>query len=438
MRPFFVHGSSGLKGEVTLPGDKSIAHRSIIVSSLSCGLTVIENFPASKDCLTTLNAFKKLGLKIRLDDIGTVCVFGKGLHGLKRPAGPIGVGESGTTLRLLLGILAGQNFKTELIADKSLSKRPMLRVNAPLRMMGARIIAKKSRQEEYPPLNIRGGRLKGIYYKMPVASAQVKSAILLAGLYAHGATRVIEPIKTRDHTERMLKLFKADIKVKQNNIVIKGDHELTSPRRIYIPGDISSASFFIAGAAILPDSCLLIKKVNLNPSRIGIINVLRRMGADIQLSAVSRQLSACEPAGNIIVRSSKLKGAVVKKHEVPSLIDELLVLMVAACFAHGETVFEDVGELRVKETDRIRSMCENLTRMGAKITVAGDAKCENIIIEGKKALQGTKVKSFSDHRTAMSMAIAGLAAEGSTSIDDLSCIDKSFPGFLILLKSLIS
>jgi 3-phosphoshikimate 1-carboxyvinyltransferase len=437
MRPFFVHGSSGLKGEIALPGDKSIAHRSIIVSSLSPGQTVIENFPANKDCLSTLNAFKKLGLKIEFRDSTRVCVIGRGLHGLSRAKGPISVGESGTTFRLLLGVLAGQNFETKLIAGKFLSKRPMLRVNAPLRIMGAKIISgRTTNQEEYPPITVGGGQLKGITYKMPVASAQVKSAILLAGLYARGVTQVIEPIQTRDHTERMLKLFKAGIQIKPNNIVITGNRELISPGRIYIPGDMSSASFFIVGATILPDSWLLIKKVNLNPSRIGIINVLRRMGANIQLSAISYQLSAGEPMGDIVIRSSKLKGTVVKKSEVPSLIDELPVLMVAACFARGETIFEGVGELRVKETDRIKSMCENLTRMGAKISVGRDTNSESIIIEEKKRLKGAKVKSFSDHRTAMSMIIAGLAAAGKTQIDDASCISKSFPDFLKILRLL--
>jgi 3-phosphoshikimate 1-carboxyvinyltransferase len=458
MRPFLVRESGGLKGEITLPGDKSIAHRAVIISALACGKTVISNFPVNQDCLATLNALKKLGLKIIRNNSRTITVFGKDLHGLTGPKSPVFVGESGTTLRLLLGVLAGQNFSAKLIVAKSLSNRPMLRVNAPLRMMGAEITAKRlpagrlppacrtgrdgqgqaglsADKEEYPPLTISGGSLKAITYKMPVASAQVKSAILLGGLYACGRTKVIEPIKTRDHTERMLKIFKADIKVKQNNIVIKGGHKLVSPGRIYIPGDISSASFFIVGAAILPDSRLLIKNVSLNPSRLGIINVLKRMNADIKVQQSA--LRSTEPAGDILIKSSKLKGITVKKKEIPSLIDELPILMVAACLAKGKAVFEGVRELRVKETDRIRSMLENLTQMGANIKVAKYAESENIVIEGGKKLKGAKVRSFSDHRTAMSMVIAGLVASGTTSIDSLDSINKSFPDFLTLLKPLL-
>jgi len=436
-----VKEACGLKGEITLPGDKSIAHRTIIISGLAPAKTVINNFPANQDCLATLKALKKFGLKIIQNNSCTVTVFGKGLHGLNKPKTPIFTGESGTTLRLLLGVLAGQNFQTRLIAGQSLSKRPMLRVNAPLRMMGAKITAKRKSphdKEEYPPLTIRGGNLRAISYKMPIPSAQVKSAILLAALFACGKTRVKEPIRTRDHTEQMLKMFKADIKLKQNNVVIKGGCELVSCGRIDIPGDISSASFFIVGAAILPDSRLLIRNVSLNPLRIGLIKVLKRMGADIkvQKSSASRIYSN-EPAGNIIVRSSKLKGTVVKKKEIPSLIDELPILMVAACCAQGATVFEGIGELRVKETDRIKSMLENLASMGAQIKVVRYPKSENIIIEAGKKLKGAKVKNFSDHRTAMSMVIAGLSASGNTSIDSLDCINKSFPDFLTRLKPLI-
>jgi 3-phosphoshikimate 1-carboxyvinyltransferase len=439
MRPFLVRGSGRLKGELTLSGDKSIAHRALIISALAPGKTVITNFPANKDCLATLNTLKKFGLKIKQEDSRTVTVFGKGLYGLAKPKGSVFIGESGTTLRLLLGVLAGQNFSTKLTAAKSLCRRPMLRVNAPLRMMGARITARRKSstgKEEYPPLAIRGGNLKAITYRMPVLSAQVKSAILLAGLYASGRTRVIEPVKTRDHTERMLKLFKADIKVKQNTIVIKGGPELSSPGRISIPGDISSAGFFITAAAILPGSRLLIKNVSLNPSRIGAINVLKRMRADIKLRRTGLR-SAGEPAGDIIIKSSSLKGVRVKREEIPSLIDELPVLMVAACLAKGKSVFEAVGELRVKETDRISSMQDNLARMGAHIRVEKHGRSENIVIEGSKQLKGAKVKSFSDHRTAMSLVIAGLSASGTTLIDNLDCINKSFPDFLALLKPLL-
>jgi 3-phosphoshikimate 1-carboxyvinyltransferase len=456
MKSLLIKPVFGLKGEITLSGDKSIAHRSIILSSLAPGKTTIENFPSNKDCQKTVSAFKKLGIKIRQKSTRkgdqVITVFGKGLEGLKKPKTAIFVGDSGTTLRLLLGVLAGQNFETKLIAGKSLSQRPMFRVTQPLRMMGAKIHARHALgNEEYPPVKIRGGSLRSITYKMPVASAQVKSAILLAGLYARGKTRVIEPISTRDHTERMLKLFKARIKVQQNSIVIKDGQELVSPGKIIIPGDISSASFFIALASFLPNAKLRIRKVSLNPSRYGVIRVLKRMGADIRVTGYALS-AAClpdrqgrqglrvtgyEPMGDIIVKGGILKGTVVKKEEMPSLIDELPILMVAASFAKGRTVFEGVGELRVKETDRIRSMSENLKKMGAIIQINRTAKAENIIIKGVKLLKGAKVKSFGDHRTAMSMVVAGLKAQGKTLMDDISCINKSFPDFLALLKPLI-
>ena len=441
MKPFVVKPHQCFKGQISLLGDKSIAHRSIIISALSRGKTRIENFPASEDCLSTVKAFRKLGIKINFGVRHTVIVFGKGLHGLNKPVGPIFVGGSGTTLRLLLGVLAGQNFKTKLLADTALSKRPMLRVNVPLRMMGAVIKAKvkmrKSRIEEYPPIIIKGGGLKSIGYRMPVASAQVKSAILLAALFAKGNTRIREPVPTRDHTERMLKLFRADIKVQLNTIVIKSGKELVSPRLLTIPGDISSASFFIVLAAIIPESKVLIRNVSLNPSRTGILGVLKRMGADIQAAKPpSRQAASGEPSGDLLVKNSSLRGTIIKKEEIPSLIDEIPILMVAACIAKGKTIFKDVGELRVKETDRIRSMSENLRKMGAKISVFRFRGREKIIIRGVKQLRGTQVRSFGDHRTAMSMIVAGLTAIGETKIDDISCINKSFPNFLSILKTL--
>jgi len=440
MRFFSVKHASCVKGEILPLGDKSIACRSIIISAISCGKTTVENFPPNKDCLSTIKTFKNLGIKITQNQkVKTITVFGNGLCGLKKPKGPIFVGDSGTTLRLTLGVLAGQNFAVTLTSGKSLSARPMLRVTAPLRMMGAEIIARRKPQnaklEEYPPIRIRGSSLKPITYRMPVASAQVKSAILLAGLYAKGRTCVIEPVKTRDHTERMLRLFRAGIKVNENTIVIKGKKELVSPGRIFIPGDISSAGFFMVLGTILPNSRILIKDINLNPSRIGIIKVLKRMGSDIQVLGDSAV--GFEPIGDIIIKSSKLKSTIIKEKEIPFLIDELPILMVAVCFAKGESVFEGVGELRIKETDRIRSMSENLKKMGADIRVLKTPKSEKIIIQGGRALIGATVKSFGDHRTAMSMVVAGLAAEGKTRIDNISCINKSFPGFLNILKTLI-
>ena len=442
MKPFVVRSIPRLRGVVSLPGDKSIAHRSIIIAAITDALTRIENFPANVDCLLTLRALRKLGIKIKkLQRRGYRCaviVKGKGFSGLVKPSSPLLVGDSGTTLRLLLGVLAGQAFKTKLIAGESLSRRPMLRVTAPLRLMAAKINSRRLRLEEYPPITISGGNLKPIIYKMPIASAQVKSAILLAGLYAVGSTRIVEPVATRDHTERMLKLFKADIQVKRNTIVIKGDKELVSPKKIYIPGDISSAAFFIVAATLLPDSQLLIRKVSLNPSRIGIIRVLERMGADIKVTrSGGHKVTGQEPMGDIVVKGSNLRGTVVKKKEIPSLIDELPILMVAASCASGRTVFVGVGELRVKETDRIRSMSWNLKRMGSQITALKRRGLEHIVIQGQRQLKAARVRSFGDHRTAMSLVVAALAAKGKTRIDDVSCINKSFPNFLELLRTLV-
>lgn len=449
MRPFAFQPLSCVRGEVYLLGDKSIAHRALIISSLSRGKTKIENFPANKDCLATLNAFRKLGIKITqtFSDphskfSSTVTVFGRGLHGLKRPSGPIFVGESGTTLRMLLGVLAGQDFNTKLIAGGSLSKRPMLRVSLPLRLMGAQIetrsVIRNGQYEEYPPIIIKGVSLKPIFYNMPVASAQVKSAILLAALYTSGETRIVEPIKTRDHTERLLRLFQARIKLYKNNIVIKGGTDLFTPGSLSVPADISSASFFMVLATIIPDSEVLIRNVCLNPSRAGIINVLKRMGADIRFLKVRRQaITMCEPVGDLLVKSSFLKGTIVRKEEVPSLIDELPILMAAACYAKTKSVFEGVNELRVKEADRVTSMTKNLRRMGAVISISKSINGEEkIIIKGVNTLTGAKIRSFRDHRTAMSMIVAGLSAKGASSIDDVSCIDKSFPDFLRILHTL--
>ena len=439
MKPFVVRPISHLKGKVSVPGDKSIAHRSIIFSSLSEVKTEIKNFPINKDCLSTISAFRKLGIKINF--ASGVRVFGNGLHGLKQPKEPVFVGGSGTTIRLLLGVLAGQHFKTKLVAGKTLSKRPMLRVTAPLRLMGAKIGARRKAQgariEEYPPITIEGGELKPVFYKMPVASAQVKSAILLAALFTKGETRILEPVPTRDHTERMLKLFKADLKVIQNEIVIRGNKELVSPGRIIIPGDVSSAAFFMVLASIIPNSQIFIRDVSLNPSRIGVIRVLKRMKANVSVSVSKTGFSKFEPTGSILIKSSSLKATRIKKVEIPSLIDELPILMVASCFAKGKTVFEGVNELRVKETDRINSMASNLRSMGADIVVSRTNSLENIIIKGVEGLKGAKVRSFNDHRTAMSMIVAGLAAKAKTSLDDVSCINKSFPNFLKVLNSLI-
>ncbi len=437
MKPFAIKDKFIPCGRIRVAGDKSIAHRALIISALSCGKTIINNFPVHDDSLATLSVLSALGVKIASDN-KQVSVWG--VQRLKKPSKPVFVNNSGTTLRLILGVLAGTGFKTKLIAGKYLSNRPMARVNKPLRLMGAKITAKIRSGEEYPPLVISGGNLKGILYRMPVASAQVKSAILLAGLSALGKTRVIESISTRDHTERMLKSFGANITVNKNSITLTPDPDrgLISPGRIYIPGDISSAAFLAVLAVIIPGAKIVIERVSLNPSRCGIINVLKRMGAKIKVTPFkNKKAQSFEPMGNLTVSSGKLKAIVINHSEVPSLIDELPVLMVAACFAEGRTIIKGAGELRFKETDRINSMISNLRPMGAQICSIKSGGLENIVIKGKGFLNGAKLKSFGDHRTAMSMVVAALAAKGSSRLDDISCISKSFPGFLTTLKDLL-
>ncbi|MDD5108085.1 MAG: 3-phosphoshikimate 1-carboxyvinyltransferase [Candidatus Omnitrophica bacterium] len=437
VRPFLVKKKFIPYGKVVLPGDKSIAHRALILSALVYGKTILKNFPIHDDSLATLGALRALGVKI-VRKSNQVIVLGKGRDGFEKPHKPIFVNNSGTTLRLLLGILAAEDFEVKIITSKYLSLRPMARVNLPLRLMGAYILAKIKGKEEYTPIVIRGGNLKGIMYRMPVASAQVKSAILLAGLSARGRTKILEKIKTRDHTERMLKIFGADIVVNKNSITLKPGKDLVTPGKIYIPGDISSAAFFMVLAAIIPRSQVVVEQVSLNPSRSGIINILKRMNAKIKVMPLHKnKLQGSEPVGNIIISSSKLKNIIIDSFEIPSLIDELPILMVAACFAQGKTIIKGVSELRVKETDRINSMVSNLGRMGADIEINKNNLGENLIIKGKGNLCGANLKSFGDHRTAMSMVVAALAAEGSSKIDDISCISKSFPGFLGALNSLL-
>ena len=415
-----------------LPADKSIAHLAIILSAVSLNSTVIENFPANNDCRSTLNIISRLGIKTKYINPARVIIYGRGLRGLKKPKGPLFIEESGTTFRLMLGLLAGQRFASTLSAGKGLSRRPMLRVINPLKSMGALITGKP---QGGPPVIIKGNNLNGIKYKMEVASAQVKSAILLAALYARGKTTVIEPLKTRDHTERMLKAFKAKVERKGNTVSVTGGKELFSPGTIYIPADISSAAFFMVAAAIVPGSDIRLKGVSMNPTRLGVVKALKRMGADITIRKIKPQANG-EPLGDIRVKSSNLKGVRLPAKEAPFLIDELPVLMVAAAYAGGRSVFEGVGELRIKETDRIRSMSENLKKMGADISVVKSVGNENIVIRPGRQLKWASFKSFGDHRTAMSMIVAGLAAKGRSRIDDVSCIGKSFPQFIKILKGI--
>lgn len=453
MASFSIEPANNISGSVRLLGDKSIAHRAVILSALSSGKTVIENFPNNDDCLFTARAFQKLGIKINFKK-DKIEVFGKGLFGLKKPLKSfflfgrrnIFLGNSGTSFRILLGVLAGQRFGTVLTAAEGLSKRPMRRVITPLKWMGARIegVSKPGKTDEYPPVRIKKSEI-GLHgfrdeyspYLIPVASAQVKSAILFAGLYAKTETHIIEKIKTRDHTEKMLEAFGADIKVNGNEVILRPLDKLVSPGKIFVPGDISSAAFFIVLAVICKNSEVTINNVGLNSTRTGIINVLKRMNASIEIK--NQRFEGKEPVGDILVKTSQLIGTVVRKEEIPSLIDELPILMVAACFAKGRTLFDDIAELRVKETDRIASMEHDLGKMGVKVNSnKGSNNYESLWIDGPVSLKAnTELKSFGDHRTAMSMIVAGLAAEGLSKIDEVGCINKSFPDFINIIKGLI-
>lgn len=416
-----------LEGNLVMPGDKSISHRLVILASLAEGDSWGENFLISDDSLRTIEAFRQLGIDI--EEGKNIRIKGKGLRGLKAPREPLYMGGSGTSARLILGVLAGQKFKATLTGDNSLSKRPMKRVTAPLREMGAKI--EGPQEADFLPLSIEGNDLKPIEYRMPVASAQVKSAILLAGLYAEGKTKVIEPFISRDHTERLLKLFGAKLEKDGLVNIISGWPELKGIK-FFIPGDISSASNFIALATLVKKAHLLISSVGLNPTRTGILDVLKRMGAKIEVK-VREESSTAEPYGDIEIRNASLRGVKVTKEEIPRLIDELPLLMVLACFAEGVTVIEGTEELRVKETDRINSMVTNLRKMGAKIEVVEDT----IVVEGGYPLKPAQVSSFGDHRTAMSMVVMGSVLKGDTVLDDTDCIKKSFPDFFDFLFQVV-
>lgn len=428
---------ASLKGQLRLGGDKSITHRAIILSSLSKNKVRVRNFYPSQDCLCTLRAMRELGAKIRVNKRNELNIKGVGLDGLSCPAS-LFLGDSGTTYRLLAGLLSGNKCSIVLKAGETLSRRPMKRIVEPLTKMGAQIrtVNANTPDEIFSPLRIIGGNLKAITYQLPVASAQVKSAILLAALFAKGQTRIIENVKSRDHTERMLARFKADINIADNCISLKGPQErLTAPKTITIPGDFSSAAFFIVGALLLKGSKLTIKGVSVNATRTGLLNVLKRMKADIKIIPRANAKFPAEPVADIKVNYSRLKGTVVESNEIPLLIDEVPILMVAASLAEGLTQIRSVGELRVKETDRISSMSHNLKKMGAIISSSKNANSQDIIIRGVRALGGASLKSFGDHRTAMSMIIAGLCAGSISEIDDTSCINKSFPDFLARLES---
>ncbi|HWP93237.1 MAG TPA: 3-phosphoshikimate 1-carboxyvinyltransferase [Thermodesulfobacteriota bacterium] len=424
-----VQGDSiPLKGEFTPPGDKSISHRAVIIGSLAEGFTEVNGFLNCDDTLSSAKAMKMLGVQMEINN-DRVKVEGKGLFGLNEPEDFIDAGNSGTTARLLTGILSGQNFFTTITGDKYLRARPMDRVVKPLTLMGAKIWGRDDGKRL--PLAIQGSKLSGISYRMPMASAQVKSALILAGLHAEGETEVIEPSPTRDHTERMLSYFGVNcgrdgtcVKIK-NGCTFKG-------RQIFVPADISSASFFIVAALINPSSEVLIRNVGINPLRTGILQILKNMGGNIEVLN-ERELSG-EPAGDILAKSSMLRGIEIKGEMIPKAIDELPVIAVAACFAEGETVIKDARELRVKETDRIRAMTAELKKLGAEVEELDDG----MIIKGKEILKGAKCSSWGDHRIAMSLAVAGTRAKGVTEIEDAKCVSVSFPGFFDVMSKLRS
>jgi len=420
--------ASKLKGNIFVPGDKSISHRSLILGSIAQGETQISNFLNSLDCLKTLECMQALGVEIELGKNNSVRLKGKGLYGLQEPKDILDVGNSGTTIRLLTGLLSGQDFYSVLCGDASIRKRPMKRVVEPLRLMGADIWGRKDGQ--FVPLSVRGNKLNPLQYILPVASAQVKTALLLAGLYTKGETIIKEPLPARDHTERMLEIMQANIKISPPEIKLRGGRELKSID-IFIPGDISSAAYFIAAASILKGSQITIKQVGVNPTRTGIIEMLNKMGAKID--TLNYRVKSNEPQADLMIEHSKLQGVEIKKENIPFLIDELPLIAVVATQAQGKTVVSGAKELRVKETDRIKVIVSELKKMGADIK----EKEDGFIVEGPTKLKGTVCDSYNDHRIAMSLAVAALLAEGKTVIRNSECIDISFPGFEKILQKLI-
>lgn len=418
-----------LKGTFELIGDKSISHRAVMFSSIAKGKTKITNFLIGQDCLSTIDCFRKMGVDISIDN-RNVIVNGVGLKGLKKPKDVLDVGNSGTTIRLLSGILAGNDFESILIGDESIAKRPMKRVTDPLREMGCRIDGKDD--ANYTPIKIYGGNLNGIDYKMPVSSAQVKSALILASLYANNSSIIREKSRSRNHTEIMLNSFGADIKVNNLDINVNPIEELYSPEEINVVGDISSAAFIIVGATIVPRSEVIIKNVGLNETRTGILEVLSNMNGNFEI--INKRLSNGEFVGDLVVRyTDNLIGTTIDSDLIPRLIDEIPIIAIMATQAEGQTIIKDAKELKVKESNRIKAMVDNLKNMGADIEELDDG----MIIKGKNKLNGAYINTFNDHRIAMAFSIASLISNGEVKLDNKSCIDISFPGYLNLLNTLL-
>ncbi|HIR71190.1 MAG TPA: 3-phosphoshikimate 1-carboxyvinyltransferase [Candidatus Pullilachnospira gallistercoris] len=422
-----IKRANSMKGELTVPGDKSISHRGIMFGAIAEGTTELEGFLDGADCRSTISCFRQMGIEISQDH-DRVQIHGKGLYGLRQPKDMLDAGNSGTTVRLISGILAGQPFTTQLTGDASIQKRPMKRIMTPLSLMGASI--RSLAGNDCAPLEIHGGSLVPIHYDSPVASAQVKSCVLLAGLYAEGQTSVTEPVPSRDHTERMLSGFGAEITSRERTATVTGHPRLIG-QHITIPGDISSAAYFIAAGLICPNSDLYIRNVNTNPTRAGILTVAKQMGGKITLE--NQRVVSGEEVCDIHVVSSDLHGTQIDRELIPSLIDEIPVIAVMAAFAEGTTVIKDAQELKVKESNRIDSVTENLNAMGGDAIPTEDG----MIIHGGRPLHGARILTRSDHRIAMSFAIAGLAADGETTFDDPGCIDISYPTFFETLRSVM-
>ncbi len=412
-----------LNGTLTVPGDKSISHRSVMFGAIAKGITEIHGFLLGEDCLSTISCFRKLGVPIEIHE-DTVYVHGKGLHGLSSPSEILDVGNSGTTLRLMSGLLSAQSFSSQITGDSSIQKRPMNRVAVPLKLMGALFQGAEGSDNKnlFAPFTIHGKKLKAIEYTLPVASAQVKSSILLAGLYAEGQTVVEEPEPTRDHTEIMLNFMGADITRINNKIYCHPIPELYA-KRIDVPADISSAAYFIVAGCICKNSEIILKNVGINPTRTGIIDALLAMGADI---TIQNKKNVCgELVGDIVAKSSALFGTIIEGTLIPRLIDEIPVLAVAACFANGTTIIRDAAELKVKESNRIKTVVTELKKFGASIEETADG----MIIQGGYSLNGCTVETYHDHRIAMAMAVAGIMAQGETIITNGQCANISYPTF---------
>lgn len=417
-----------IRGVIEVPGDKSITHRAVMIGSISNSKTLVHKFLRGADCMSTISVFRELGVQIE-DQGDHLIIHGKGMNGLTEPLRPLDVGNSGTTIRLMMGILAAQPFLSVLIGDDSIGRRPMLRVVDPLRKMGAHILGRAGGQ--YTPIVVEGSALQGIQYRLPVASAQVKSAILLAGLYAEGTTMVYEPAPTRDHTERMLTYFGAELTQEHGGVSIRGGQSLIG-QDIVVPGDISSAAFFLSLAAVHQDAELLIRGVNMNPTRTGIIDVLRQMGAAIEIE--NQRSEGGEPVADLYVTGGVLNGITIEGEMIPRLIDEIPVIAAIATQAHGRTVIRNAEELKVKESNRIDAMVTQLKLMGARI----EATSDGMVIEGPTPLKGAVVEVYGDHRIAMALSVAAaLAQRGEeTRICDAGCVSVSFPNFYQLLEEI--